>query len=392
MKNTIFMHMVGPTYLGWAKVFSAIFLICLITFYAKLVDWLQKTTLIYVMSAAYATIFFVTSFLLRHPDIGLPNITPHKYRIFGWVLYFVIESFGSLVVALFWSFVASSLDPKIAKKGYPVIVFCAQFGSVFGNLLNIQFAYKGLPLLFFIASCGVSLVPFVIAFFMKKFKHELPKQIEKKKPTGAIEGARLLLSKPYLLGILAVSTLYEVVGTIFDYQMNNLAKQTYQASETVLVFLAKFGLCANLLALTFAFLGTSFFIRRLGLTFCLVAFPSLIAGLVVFTWSWPIVWSFFTAMILLRGLTYSLNNPAKEIMYLPTSKDVKFKTKSWIDVFGARSAKASGGVVTTIFPILSQLLVAGSLISLGVIGGWIAIALYVGTTNKRLVETNQTIS
>ncbi|MCK4651044.1 hypothetical protein KAT08_02590 [Candidatus Babeliales bacterium] len=392
MKNAIFIKMVGSMYLPYAKMFSVVFLICLIIFYAKLVDWLKKHKLIYVMASAYAIIFIVISFLLQHPTIGLANTVISKYRLLAWISYFVIESFGSLVVALFWSFVASSVHQKEAKKGYPVILFGAQFGSVLGNIVDLQASKTGLPWLFFVAGCCVFIVPLIIKFFMKKYSHKMPAKTEERKATGPIEGLRLLISRPYLLGILAVSTLYEIMATILDYQMNSLVDKTYHTVEQATEFLATYGLSANILALTFLFIGTSIFIRRLGLTFCLVAFPCIIALAVCLTWIHPVLWTFFGAMIAIKGFTYSLNNPAKEIMYLPTSKDVKFKAKSWIDVFGARSAKGTGSLVTASFPVLSQLLVYGSLISLGVIGFWIVIAIYVGTTNKKLVAQNQIIS
>lgn len=35
----------------------------------------------------------------------------------------------------------------------------------------------------------------------------------------------------------------------------------------------------------------------------------------------------FLAMILLKGFSYSLNNPCKEILYQPTNSAVKFKCK-----------------------------------------------------------------
>jgi hypothetical protein len=50
----------------------------------------------------------------------------------------------------------------------------------------------------------------------------------------------------------------------------------------------------------------------------------------------------FLMMLVLKGLSYSLNNPCKEILYQPTSQNIKFKAKSWIDVFGARGSKALG--------------------------------------------------
>lgn len=47
-------------------------------------------------------------------------------------------------------------------------------------------------------------------------------------------------------------------------------------------------------------------------------------------------------MMFLKALSYSLNNPCKEMLYNPTSTDVKFKAKSWIDIFGQRGASDTG--------------------------------------------------
>ena len=44
----------------------------------------------------------------------------------------------------------------------------------------------------------------------------------------------------------------------------------------------------------------------------------------------PDLWVVFGAMMLLKGFSYALNNPTKEILYQPTSQAVKYKSKSWI--------------------------------------------------------------
>jgi hypothetical protein len=49
---------------------------------------------------------------------------------------------------------------------------------------------------------------------------------------------------------------------------------------------------------------------------------------------------------ILKALVYSLNDPVVELLYLPTSEPIKFKAKAWIDVVGARSAKAIGSLLT----------------------------------------------
>jgi AAA family ATP:ADP antiporter len=54
-------------------------------------------------------------------------------------------------------------------------------------------------------------------------------------------------------------------------------------------------------------------------------------------------------MMIMKGMSYALNNPTKEILYQMTSTQIKFKCKSWIDTFGQRSAKAGGSIVTNAF-------------------------------------------
>ena len=55
-----------------------------------------------------------------------------------------------------------------------------------------------------------------------------------------------------------------------------------------------------------------------------------------------------TGRPVLKAITFSLNEPVKELLYMPTSEAVKFKAKAWIDVFGARCAKALGSYITNI--------------------------------------------
>lgn len=386
LKDALFMKIVGKLWIPYAKIASLVFIVPLILFYSKLVDLFAKHKLFYVITLFYSVFFLILAYALQHPTIGLANTVASPYRALGWTIYLGIESFGSLVVALFWSFVASTTDTASAKRGYGLIIAGAQIGSIAGPTLATFAELIGLPQLAAIVALGIAIVPLMIFFFVRMYPSAAVEKVSEKKSTGPIEGLRLLLSKPYLLGILGVATLYEIIGTILDYQMKFAADEVYHSPEKVTWFLGLFGQSANALALVFALIGTSFFIRRFGLTFCLVAFPVTIACVVTYVWFNPSLWTLFGAMVAIKGLSYALNNPCKEIMYIPTSKDVKFKAKGWIDVFGGRSAKAAGSGINAFFTEMVDLMFYGSIISLGVIGFWILIAFYVGRTNARLTE------
>ena len=95
----------------------------------------------------------------------------------------------------------------------------------------------------------------------------------------------------------------------------------------------------NGITLVFSFAGTGFIINRYGLTTCLTLFPVTVGLVIVMAMQSSInsINVLFYAMVVIKGLSYALNVPCKEMLYIPTSQDVKYKAKSWIDMFGGRS-------------------------------------------------------
>lgn len=397
VKDSILASTVGIRYQPMAKMISLCFLIPLILAYSKLIDTVKKHHLFYWVGGAYGTFFMIVAFLLGHPEIGLENTVESPSRLIGWASYLGIESFGSLMVVLFWSFVSSSTSPESAKKGYPLIVFGAQFGSITGPVLVTNAKVFGVDGLVYIGATGIFIMLVLLTYYVRALPADLtgindvsdasaPK-------TGVLEGVKLLFKHKYVAGIFCVATFYEVVGTILDFQMKLLARQAFTTSETFANFMGKFGMGCNILTLCFSLIGTSFIMKRFGLTFCIVLFPIIVGCVVIFVYCFASMWIFFWGLIMIRCFTYALNNPAKEIMYIPTSKDIKFKTKSWIDMFGARSMKAAGSAINNAFKDSTEaLLMYGTLISLGIVVVWVFIASFVGKTFYTLTSENKQLS
>jgi len=98
---------------------------------------------------------------------------------------------------------------------------------------------------------------------------------------------------------------------------------------------------------------TSFVMTRFGLTVALMVLPVAIlagsAGFLVF----PILWVGSSLNTVDNGFSYSINQSSKETLYVPASKDEKYKAKAFIDMFVQRFAKALAVgvslIVTSIF-------------------------------------------
>lgn len=393
-KDAVFNALVGFEYQPYAKMLSFVASIMVALMYSKLVDLLSKDRLLMVLATFFGGGFLCISLLLAHPTIGFANEIASPSRWLGWAIYVFIELSGTTLVGLFWAFVTSSTNADSAQKGYPIVIAGSQAGSVLGSWFSYQSARFGNQFLFMLGAFGFCLiVPCVFLYnALVSRRMRVGAGSASRSKTGMLEGLRVLISRPYVLGILVLATAYEVVATILEFQMKMLARDVYHTKEAFAAFNGLYGMITNSLALVFALLGTSYLMRRFGLRFCLLVFPVATGIMVGAMWFAPSLAMATAGMIVIKALSYALNNPSKEIMYIPTSHDVRFKAKSWIDSFGGRSSKSIGAVVNTIFSdSMTSLLMYGTLLSLGLIGIWIVVASYVGHRFAYLVKHQEVV-
>ncbi|CAN0046639.1 unnamed protein product, partial [Phaeothamnion confervicola] len=169
---------------------------------------------------------------------------------------------------------------------------------------------------------------------------------------SAVSGLQLVLKHHYVMLIFGISCLYEVVLTVLDYEFKLLGVMRFRAiggdaaDEKFATLMGHFGQATNSLSLLLSLFGTSFVVRKLGVSRTLRIFPTLMVVAVLLSYFRPSLTMLFLCVSTLKGLSYSLNEPCKEMLYMPTSDAVKFKAKAWIDVFGSRCAKGVGSFIT----------------------------------------------
>lgn len=133
LKDPVLSALCGIETIPKAKIVSVFVVLGVVSIYNHLLDSeIPKHRLFYIFGTFYFGAFIVIALLLMHPTIGLKNEKPSPYRILGWVSYCTIESFGSVMVSLFWSFANSNITLETAKASYGIIVATAQIGSIIG--------------------------------------------------------------------------------------------------------------------------------------------------------------------------------------------------------------------------------------------------------------------
>jgi len=147
----------------------------------------------------------------------------------------------------------------------------------------------------------------------------------------------------------------------------------------------------NIVSMLVQLFFTSFVMSHFGVGVALLFLPiAVLAGSMGFT-VLPILWMGSSLNTVDNGFSYSINQSAKEALYVPTSRDEKYKAKAFIDMFVQRFAKALAvGVslaITMVFREFSSLRWLSGFTA-AVIALWIFAALYAGRRFKEVTEGN----
>jgi AAA family ATP:ADP antiporter len=81
-------------------------------------------------------------------------------------------------------------------------------------------------------------------------------------------------------------------------------------------------------------------------------------------------------------------------LYIPTSKDAKYKSQAWIETFGSRFAKAGGSLLTIAqnFIATGWILPTFLLMSVGVVGLlWLPAIFYASGKYDNAIKNNEIV-
>ncbi len=418
LKKAIFCTLVGASDTPIAKMGSLFFLIPIIMIYTKMIDIYKREKTFYIISGTYAVLALIFTVLLAYvptPEACKAVQTGwsiNSATLLGYAFYMFVETYGSMIPALFWSIAADTTTPDSAKKGFSFIVAIGQFGGIVGPYFiaslprRLGLQTSALSLFICVLTIGLSMF-FLRRFFTKtpahllaSFHGENEKKEEAKQEPGFFEGLKLLVSHKYLLGIFAVVAFPEIITAVFDQHFDTLASQQYSGTH-LLEYLGTYASAVNIIALTFLLCGIGNITRIFGLGISLVLMPVLYLFATFGFIKLSSLSFLFILMASSKAINYALNGPAIKQLYIPTTHDVRLKTQAWIESFGSRGSKLSGGAINLgLKPLQKQLgAVAGraqhayyaSYLMFGFIFCWFFIALFLGRKHKKAIEEKKVV-
>ncbi len=368
-----------------AKVLNMVVAFLAVVVFSWLANRFRRQQLTFIFTA-----FFLASYIAYTFVIGDPGgLTVWSFYLFG-------DLFSTLMVATFFAFLNDSVTPDAAKRLYGLVGLGGVTGGAFGSITVAGFIRSVDTADWLWIAFGVGLAIVVVAFAAGRLVADSAPAAPAAQPepepevggNPALDGARLVLRSPYLLAIVAIVGIYEIVSTILDFQFTSTVAHYLQGPAIGAQFATVFAITNTVAFLVQLFL-TSLIMTRLGVGIALLVLPVAIlcgsAGFMIL----PILWMGSLLNTADNGFSYSINQSAKESLYVPTTKEEKYKAKAFIDMFLQRFAKALAvGIslgVTVVFTDFESIRWL-SAVTVPLILIWLFAARYAG---RRFAEMTQ---
>jgi AAA family ATP:ADP antiporter len=377
----------GPQAELLAKVLNMVVAFFAVTVFTWLARRMRRQQLTFVFSA-----FFLASFAAYSTLVGRPGDAT------VWTFYLFGDLYSTLMVATFFAFLNDSVTPDASKRLYGLVGLGGVTGGVFGTG-TLRILIERIPRADWLWVCvGIGVLIAGIAWAAGRLvDRNPPPEPEPEEPDAgaasagnpALEGARLVFRSPYLLSIVGIVGLYEIASTVMDFQFTSTVDHYLDGPAIGEQFSTVFFITNSVSFCVQLFL-TSFVMTRFGVGVALLVLPLAALGGSGAFLALPALWVGSALNTADNGFSYSINQSAKEALYVPTTRDEKYKAKAFIDMFVQRFAKAVAVVVslgiTAVFQDFSSVRWL-SLFTVAVIALWLVAARYAGRRFRAMTES-----
>lgn len=333
---------------SYARAAQAGLLVAVVPLYSALANRIAPAVLV-----QYVFLFFVTS-LLAFVGLGIAGVAV------GFAFFVWLGIFSTMSIAQFWSLANDLLTEVEGERLFPLVAI----GGTLGAIAGAQIASHGIGALgpfglMLLAALLVAGSMACTAAGERAWRRRGPAPGGSFVAAGAQDGTRvvhdphsgftLLLGDRYLLLIACAVLLVNVVNTTGDYMLADLVSRAADAASAgavdaeaarriwIGVFYGNFQTAISALTALAQMLLVARLFQRAGLERALFVLPAIVLfgyGTVALL---PLLGLLAAVKVLENSTEYSLQNTLQQALFLPTSRDAKYKAKAAIDTFVVRA-------------------------------------------------------
>lgn len=384
----------GAEYKAYMSGVIAALLLVLVPLYAKLVDRLPRVTLVVGVTLAFAA-----QLLLFFAAMAVESLRSQL----GLVFYAWVGVFNMMVVAQFWGYANDLYEKGQGERLFPMVALGASLGAAVGSQFSaLLIPILGVPSMLLVAALLLGTCAGLYWVVERREAGRRPARAPVTQPAKALttggQGAfALVLSHRYLLLIALFSLVFSWVNTNGEYMLGKLfkagalaavARGEISAQEQGQYIGAAYGHfffqvnVAGVLLQTFA---VSRLVKWLGLSKAFLLLPLLALGNAALVAFVPLLALLRAGKVAENATDYSLNNTLRQMLWLVTSTEMKYKAKQAIDTFFVRIGDVCSALSVWVFAAVLLLPVQRfAWVSVVLVGFWLLLAVAIGRAHERL--------
>jgi len=341
-------------------------------------------------------LILVTLFFASHLGVFVA-LTKAGFHI-GVAFFLWVGIFNLFVISQFWALANDLYDEEQGRRLLPVVgvgsSLGAWIGAVYAGRVFSTFGSSGLMLI----AGGLLLGCVAIHQALNRFPQSFRKdgQTIAQKPLNKDGAFRLILNSRYLFWIAILVLVLNVVNTTGEFLLSKLvvneadrmaATGTISAEQKAAFigeFYGSFFSWVNLAGMLFQLFLVSRLFKSIGVRGALFVLPSiaLVAyGLVAVA---PFLALVRIAKIFENGTDYSIQNTARQALFLVTSREAKYKAKAAIDSFFWRIGDVLAAVLVFVGTRLQFGITTYATFNIALAVVWISIVFIIGHEHKNL--------
>jgi AAA family ATP:ADP antiporter len=335
---------------------------------------------------------------------------PESYKLAAAYTFFIWFSvFNLFVVSVFRGFMADIWRLDQAKRLFGFIGVGGTLGALAGSQVASLLAKPvGSVNLVFLSIALLEVAVFSVRRLVVLHRIDAAPPQSNAAPAAALttsdmwRGLKLIISQSYLRWIASYTFMYGLVGTFLYYQQGKLVDLTIHDRDLRTQYFANIEFWVQLGTVLIQLLLTARLIRWFGITFALISQPAIAVlgwiglSLAMIYGSWlgshgftvgqlaPQLAVLAGVQIVLRISNFATAQPAREALYTVVEREVKYKSKSFIDTFIYRLGDCLGAWAFMGIQAVGATLTAIAVLTIPIAGVWVFVGRTLGRKQREL--------
>ena len=313
---------------------------------------------------------------------------PEAQQVWVGRAFFVwVSVFNLFAVSLFWAVMADVYRSEPSRRLYGVIAAGGTLGALVGAAITATLVETvGVPALLLVSLAMLELGLWCM-FAIHRQAHVAAATTDAGDAViggSALDGFRLALASPYLLGVCGYMLLYTIGSTFLYFLQAQIVDATIDGRAAQTVYFANVDLWVNGLTLLLQLFLTGRLMARLGVGLTLAALPLIsILGFLGLGLA-PVLGAVVVFTVARRVTNFALSRPARETLFVPLNRNAKYKAKNLIDTVVYRVGDQLGAWSSAVLTWLGLGIAGIAYSAVPLAAAWLVIALWLGRRYRAL--------